>query len=104
MAVESAADRAAFVNADEFGAAATFTPSGGGAAVSLNVALSRPTDRMPGRAGFEAAAYTALARQDDLASSPRGGTLVIGAQTFKVSRAGQDVVAGFWDMDLELQS
>lgn len=104
MPVESAADRAAFVNSDDFGAAATFTPSGGGGATSLSVLLDKPTERMgAGQAGFEGAAYTARARQDDLASNPRGGTLVVGAQTFKVSRATQDETAGFWLLDLELQ-
>ena len=104
MAVESAADRAVFLGADEFGNAATFTPAGG-AAVSLAVLFDRPHELAElGEVGMLATAYRAMLRDDDLAAEPvAGDQLVIGAQTFLVGRAGQDISGAFWTLDLDLQ-
>lgn len=73
MAVESAADRAAFVNADEFGAQATYTPAGG-AGVTISGILIEPSERVLGEPGLsmsEAPEFTV--RSADLPTGARGG-------------------------------
>ncbi len=66
MPVESAADRAAFVNPDEFGAAASYQKAGGGAAESIAVLHLRPSARMFDGPGFSDQTPSIVVRQADL--------------------------------------
>lgn len=106
MAAENAADRSAFLHADGFGAAATYTPPAG-AATSITVVLDTPGAASGlGQLGAKQLGYAAWLSRDEVATQPAdGGTLVVGAQTFTVrGLAAMDrVLDGFWYVDLQLQ-
>lgn len=103
MAVESAADRAIFVATDDFGSTATYTPAGG-APVSLSIILDQPHSLGDlGALGALQIGWVATARADDMASPMKGDSLVVGARTFVIQRAEQDISGAFWTLGLDLQ-
>lgn len=106
MAAENAADRAAMLHADGFGAAATYTPAGG-SATSVTVILDAPVAHGAlGQLGMRQPGYTARLSRDAVADEPvDGGTLVVGSQTFAVRGTvpDDDPAGGFWVLDLALQ-
>ncbi len=90
MAVESAADRAAFVDPAEFGTAAVFTPAGGpGVAVNGLFDDQFAGPRLAGLA-IEAREITFLARSADLPGAQQGDSLTIGATTYTVRSVRPD--------------
>ena len=103
MSVETAADRAALFDTDEWGEAATFTPDGGSPA-SVTVILSKASAEADlGEVGVNAPAHSALVRASDVASPAPGDALVVGAQTFVVDRADQDEIGAMWTLWLSEQ-
>lgn len=110
MPVESAADRAALFNADEFGEAAFYTPPGGGAATACTAIYDRGRgdDRdfevgTGSGGGIRAtiARKRASIRSDEVPTIAIGGTLAIGAETLRVaSRPLLDETGEIWTFDL----
>ena len=92
MVVESDADLAVFFNSEEFGQAATFTPAAGPPSIDLTVILTRGREDGPlGELGVVANRTVARARAVDLSGvQVRGGSLVIGAEAFVVTKAELD--------------
>lgn len=88
MPVESAADRAVFVNTNEFGTAATYTP-GGGAAVTLSGIFDESDGRRFDSPGIVSGQPSFQCRADDLPDDALPGQtqddrLVIGDRDFAV--------------------
>lgn len=88
MGVESAADLASMLSADEFGVTATMTPAGGGAAVSVAgifdegyVQAAQLGDLSPGIAMNEARFHCAAA---DIDGIDDGATCVVAGVTYTV--------------------
>jgi hypothetical protein len=86
MAVESATDRAAFFSTDDFGVAATYTPSGGSASTvnglledDFFAALSG-TSEVP----IESAKLTFTCREADVSSPRHGDAVVINSVSYTV--------------------
>lgn len=103
MAVETAADRAVFVEADDFGVAAVYTPAGG-SPVALEILLDEPHSFGDlGALGALQIGYVATVRDDDVPSPAAGDSLVVGARTFTVRRAEQDLSGAMWKLGLDLQ-
>lgn len=74
MPVESAADRVAFFNADEFGLAATYTPPGG-PAVQCTILVNRADPAAEfGQAAPVAGQVELAVNADEIAAPARGGT------------------------------
>lgn len=89
MAVESASDRAVFVNSDDFGASAVYTPAGGAASDPFNGVFDRPSMAVEmNEASTIDARPTFWCREDDLpndAEGDDGDTLAVsGEGTFTV--------------------
>lgn len=78
MAVESAADRAAFVNPDEFGVAATYVVAANGATVEIHGLFDEPADETFAAPGMMGGEVTFRCRVADLpAGSANGDQLSI---------------------------
>jgi hypothetical protein len=76
VAVESAADRAAFFDTDEHGLAATFTPDGGEASTVNGIFSDNHVLVLEGDApGHEASAATFLCQTSDVAGVDEGDAL-----------------------------
>lgn len=99
---ENAADRAAFLNADDFGEAATYTPAGG-AAASIVVLLDKPhSDATLAALGISQVGYQARIRVDDITLPADGDALVVGSDNFTVRKVEQDLSGTFWTLELEI--
>jgi len=102
MAVESAADRAAFVNPDEFGSAATWTLAAGGQS-SLNGVFSEGA--APGvdrNAALAPRVPAFFCRTADLPSGAApGDKLTIGARAFRVLSILDPDATGMTAVDLD---
>jgi hypothetical protein len=90
MTVESAADRLTFLDADDFGVEATYTPSGGSGTDLTGVYDGPTVSRDFGEAvPMIGARPTFLCRAADLPASAAGGdvgdTLTIGATVWRVT-------------------
>lgn len=98
MAIESAADRAAFFAED--GQAATYTPPAG-PALACTVLLDAPSDDAalfgPGR---RTRAWTARVRADEIAAPAAGATLAVGALSFTVKASRVDLSGALHILDL----
>ncbi len=105
MPVESDADLAAFFNADEFGQAATFTPAAGPPSIPITVIVSRPREESPlGELGVVVDRGSVRARVSEFAgATPRGGTLVIGSESFTVTKAPLDETRRVYELGLRKQ-
>lgn len=91
MPAETAADRLAFLSADEFGATATYTPAGGAAAPDIAGQFDDPFLAVAGAevAGTADRRPTFFCRAEDLPGAAAGGdagdTLAIdGGATYRV--------------------
>jgi len=73
MAVESAADRAAFVNPDEFGLAATYTLAAGGASTVNGVFSEEIAEGTASNKSLATAVPAFLCRTADLPSGAKAG-------------------------------
>lgn len=75
MAVESAADRAVFVDADDFGTTATYTPAGGVAATIEGLFDEPPGELFGGgdEAGLASAVPMFTCRAGDVPAAAEGG-------------------------------
>lgn len=85
MAVESLADRAVFVDPDDFGIAVIYNIAGGGQ-VSLNVIWDDPYEAIDlgGDAPFEASKPEITLRESDLpAGHKNGDTLVVNGSNYR---------------------
>lgn len=84
------------------GAEAVYTPPGGGAPVAVRVVLSREEgDVLAGPAGLTAAGHAAMLPTALVPDRPpRGATLAVGGQTFKVETAELDVTGASWRLTL----
>lgn len=103
MAVETDDDRAAFVHADDFGQSGTYTPAVG-AAVPLSLLLDQPHEVADlGGAGVLDVGWRARIRAADVAAPANGDTLAVGARSFRVRNARQDLTGAMWLLDLEIQ-
>lgn len=91
MPAESAADRASFVETDEFGVAATLTPDGG-AAVSIDGIFDGPFDAEPaGDVSVGASTPAFLCRTADLPSgTDNAAAIVISGVTYRVAEIRDD--------------
>ena len=101
MAVESAADRAIFFDVDDFGTAASYTPSGGSAA-TVNGIFDNDFVEVDAGGGVGIALQQPrfLCRTADVSSAAEGDALVIGAVNYTV-RIVQDDGTGITTLVLE---
>jgi len=102
MAVESADDRAIFVGIDDFGVAATYTPSGG-AGITVNGIFDNDFIEVETGAGVGVALQQPRfqCRTADVASAAEGDALVINAVNYTI-RIVQDDGTGMTVLVLEL--
>ena len=102
MAVESADDRAIFVGIDDFGVAATYTPSGG-AAVTVNGIFDNDFIEVETGAGVGVALQQPRfqCRTADVSTAVEGDALVINAVNYTI-RIVQDDGTGMTVLVLEL--
>ena len=91
MAVESAADRAIFFDVDDFGTAASYTPSGGSAA-TVNGIFDNDFVEVDtgGGVGIALQQPRFLCRTADVSSAAEGDALVVSAVNYTV-RIVQDL-------------
>ncbi len=101
MAVESAADRAIFFDVDDFGTAASYTPSGGSAA-TVNGIFDNDFVEVDAGGGVGIALQQPrfLCRTADVSSAAEGDALVISAVNYTV-RIVQDDGTGITTLVLE---
>lgn len=95
MSIETAADRAVFVAAADFGALATYTAAGGGVVSGIAGIFSRPSIEIAiGGLGSLDAKPTFFCTEADLPAAAAGGDvdtlLVAGEGTFKVTALKPD--------------
>ena len=102
MAVESADDRAIFVGIDDFGVAATYTPSGG-ASVTVNGIFDNDFIEVETGAGVGVALQQPRfqCRTADVSTAAEGDALVINAVNYTI-RIVQDDGTGMTVLVLEL--
>ena len=99
MAVESADDLATFFDTDEFGVAATYTPSGG-SATAVTVWIMKPQEiQALGLAGIRQHNITGLLRKSE-AADPAGGTLVVSGTTYQIVEPEIDETDKIWSFGL----
>ena len=106
MPVESAADRATFLSADEFGVTATFTHSGGAAAEINGIFDNDYLDvEVEGEVGVASRSPRFVCRTadlDDAGGANDGDSLVVSGTTYKVRIVKPDGT-GMTEMKLEKQ-
>ncbi|MEK9751742.1 MAG: hypothetical protein VW338_00825 [Rhodospirillaceae bacterium] len=101
MAVESAADRAAFVNPDEFGVTATLTAAASGEQATVNGVLFDGEDTVFAGPGVMSGPIRFRCRTADLpAGAAHGDSLVIGSDHYAVAVRADDGT-GMTDLQLE---
>ena len=101
MAVESAADRAIFVNVDDFGTAATYTPAGG-AGSTVNGIFDNDFVEVDAGGGVTVALQQPRfhCRTADVSSAAEGDALVVSGVNYTV-RVVQDDGTGMTMLVLE---
>jgi hypothetical protein len=100
VAIETDAERAIFLNTDEFAVIATYTPDGG-SAVSINGIFDNAYDEIEGpHAGLETSnpAFTCLS--SDVSSAAHGDTLLVNSLTYTVAGVKPDGT-GMTTLELE---
>jgi hypothetical protein len=104
MGVETAADRAVFVNPANFGVVASYTPAGGSSASEINVIFDSGyfAVGLDAVVPIESGQLRAVARTADLPNVSHGATLVIAGVTYKV-RGNQPDGTGMTTLVLEQQ-
>lgn len=106
MPVESAADRAAFLAADEFGVTGIYTPVGAGAASLTGIFDNDWLDLdVDGEVGVASRSPRLVCRTSDLSDaggSPNDATLVIAGVTYKIRVVKPDGT-GMTELKLEKQ-
>lgn len=106
MAVESAADRLAFLNTDEFAATATYTPAAGGGSTTVQGIFDNDflqVDTPGGESSVATLAPRFVCRTADLSGGGAfGDTLVISGTTYK-ARVIQPDGTGMTTLWLEKQ-
>jgi len=84
MAVESAADRAVYLNTDEFGVAATYTVSGG-SATTINGIFDDGYEELGEEFGdLESSSPIFTCKTTDVSAVAHGDDLVIGSTSYKI--------------------
>ena len=101
MAVESATDRAIFVNVDDFGVAATYTPSGGGSS-TVNGIFDNDFIEVDAGGGVGVALQQPRfhCRTSDVSSASEGDALVVSGVNYTI-RIVQDDGTGMTMLILE---
>jgi hypothetical protein len=104
MAVETAADRAAFVNSDEFGLAATYTAAGG-APATVNGIFDNPFAALDFAEGvaIQSTNPVLLVATADLPAGAAGGdvdTVAIAGTTYLVREVQPDLTGDFTQLEL----
>lgn len=85
MAVESASDRAAFANTDEFGTAATYTLAAGGDTALDGIFSTPHADGLARNPGLSTPKPEFLCQSSDLpAGAKEGDRLAVGGGTYRV--------------------
>lgn len=106
MSVESAADRAAFLSADEFGVTAAYTPEGAGATTLTGIFDNDWLDlSVEGEVGVASRNPRLVCRTSDLADAgglPNDGILVINGVTYRIRVVKPDGT-GMTELKLEKQ-
>ena len=100
MAIESAADRAAFFDTDEFGSAATWTPAGGSATTVNGVFDSEYQEVAISQVGVALSQPRFVCRTADVSGAAEGDTLSVGATSYTI-RVVQDDGTGITTLVLE---
>lgn len=103
MAVETAADRAAFANPDEFGVTASYTAAGE-AAVDIDGQFLNADEVLPiGEPGFVSASPEFHCPTESLpAGAAEDDTVVIASKTWRVATDPRDDGTGWSVLTLEL--
>lgn len=102
MAVESAADRAIFFDIDDFGSAATYTPSGGPASTVNGIFDNDFLEvEAGGGVGFALQQPRFLCRTADVSAAAEGDALVVGGTAYTI-RIVKDDGTGLTELVLEL--
>ena len=97
MGIESASDFSDLFLTDDFGTAATYTPSGGSAS-TINVLFDNPFSSIPldtGEMDVESNTPTALAVSSDVASVAHGDAIVINSITYHIVGVQKDSGSGY---------
>lgn len=90
MAIETDTERAIFLNTDEFGVSATFTPDGGSPS-TISVLLENPYFKIEGEESFvEESKLGVFVRDSDVLSIAHGDEFVINSVTFQVKEVMPD--------------
>lgn len=103
MPVETAADRAALFA--DWGVAASYTPPAGPPAVAVTILFDQgrgPATIGPG-VPVEGGKTMCQVRRDEIADPEREGTLVIGADTYRIGRVTSDFTGEIFTLDLDPQ-
>lgn len=103
MAVETAADLAAFFDTDEFAVAATYYPAGG-AGVAVSVIHDAPynTFDVAAEAGIARVARRVLLRAGELACDPApGDVILLAGANRRVMQAAVDDAGSVWSLELQ---
>src|SRR5690349_761340 len=109
MPVESAADRAALFNPDEFGEAAIYTPPAGGSGTACTIVFNRGREQaFEVMAGNDTALREAIAWHgamilvDEVPLVEESGTITVDGSVYLiVGRPNLDETGGIWTVDLQ---
>jgi hypothetical protein len=103
MAVETDTERAIFFGIDDFGTAATYTPSGG-SGVTINGIFEKDFEAIDvgGSVAFAATSPTFHCRTSDVSTAAEGDTLAIGSDNY-IIRVVMDDGTGLTMLQLEAQ-
>jgi hypothetical protein len=101
MPVEDAETLATFFDEDEFAIAATYTPSGGGAAVACSIIIDAPQEVQGlGVAGIVQTNRRVMVRKSEVAN-PADGTLTIDGTSYSIVEPELDITEKIWSFGLK---
>jgi hypothetical protein len=95
--IEVANDLNVFFNSEDFGASATYTPSGGSAS-TITVLFDKPFNSIPldtGEVDIESNTPTALCKTSDVSSAGHGDVIVISSTTYHIVGVQADSGSGY---------
>jgi len=90
---------------DTFAKDAAYSPLSGGGPISVKVILKKePAGESFGKVGIATAQVRAEVRVSEIAAAAKGDTFVVGADTYKVTRADTDADGLIWQLGVERTS
>ena len=107
MAVETAADRAAFFESDEFAVAADYRPAHGAPILGVTLVFDQPIEpgEIPGLSSIIGKARRALLRRDEVATVKRGDRLIVTLagveETLTIEDRQIDDTGEIWALELK---